>query len=266
MKVLISLIAIGIATSAVAAPSRTEVREVDGLFQNLSRLSGRVNQNNFAASRSEFQELRRRALERATEVCRGEAACLQQLRIQNRLGAVSCYFDRWDRQLNGTPANPNFRVTFEQHGRQLQTHRGDCEALITAIDDNGRRPTAQPRPDAAPDGAQATAAQASSQLRGLKPESCKWVSELPRRIINAPGCTTGSRNRICTGFVRCEQRGGGPRLIRLSTCRAEYCGASDQDAVRCTEDPGYSSSRPQGETRDTVSPDFNRRAGTAVSQ
>ncbi len=86
--------------------------------------------------------------------------------------------------------------------------------------------------------------------RNYKPESCVWAEDLPRRIVEGPGCNkTG--NRLCVGFVVCEQKTGGAKFVRMSTCSSENCG--DGAAVACTKQLGYGSRRPEDETKATVS-------------
>jgi hypothetical protein len=82
--------------------------------------------------------------------------------------------------------------------------------------------------------------------RNYKPDTCKWVSDLPRKIVNGPSCGK-TRSQICTGYVVCEQKEGGGKFIRMSTCGPDKCG--DEDAVRCTKDMGYFSIRPAGENK-----------------
>ena len=84
--------------------------------------------------------------------------------------------------------------------------------------------------------------------RNYKAETCKWVSDLPRKIVNGPSCGK-TRSQICTGYVVCEQKSGGGKFIRMSTCGPGKCGASDADAVSCTKDQGYWSKKPASETK-----------------
>ncbi len=84
--------------------------------------------------------------------------------------------------------------------------------------------------------------------RNYKVETCKWVSDLPRKIVNGPSCGK-TRSKICTGYVVCEQKTGGGKFIRMSTCGPDKCGGSDEDAVKCTKDQGYWSVKPASETK-----------------
>lgn len=84
--------------------------------------------------------------------------------------------------------------------------------------------------------------------RNYKAETCKWVTDLPRKIVNGPSCGK-TRSQICTGYVVCEQKTGGGKFIRMSTCGPGKCGASDADAVNCTKDQGYWSKKPASESK-----------------
>jgi hypothetical protein len=271
MKIITSTMLLVVSLNAFSdqlpVPSRDNVRRV---LNNLNR-------DSFANPRAVTEQVNREV----RAICDQDASC--SMSLQN---LASCFISRWTATpINGRP-NPRFNLTVDQHYQQWTTNNepiaNRCRKLldrdrtdpVTVEAALGARPAGGPGPrdpdsaDSPRDPAQrdpATAQAVGAQLRNIKPETCKWVSELPRRIINAPGCSASTRNRICTGFVSCVQRAGGVRLVRLSTCRAEHCGNGDENAVRCTQDMGYSSSRPQGETRDTVSPDF-RRSGSATAQ
>jgi hypothetical protein len=94
--------------------------------------------------------------------------------------------------------------------------------------------------------------------RNYKPETCRWVTDLPRKVVNGPGCGPKQRSKMCTGYVSCEQKQGGAKFIRMSTCSADKCGSSDEDAVRCTKDMGYYSMRPQGESKLFMTPSLKK--------
>lgn len=94
--------------------------------------------------------------------------------------------------------------------------------------------------------------------RNYKAETCRWVSDLPRKIVNGPGCSSKGRSLICTGYVVCEQKEGGGKFIRMSTCAADKCGASDADAVRCTKDQRYFSLKPAGESKLFMTPKLKK--------
>lgn len=102
--------------------------------------------------------------------------------------------------------------------------------------------------------------------RNYKAETCRWVSDLPRKILNSPGCTSKGRNLICTGYVVCEQKEGGGKFIRMSTCGADKCGASDADAVRCTKDNRYFSQKPAGESKLFMTPRVKKILSGASEQ
>lgn len=94
--------------------------------------------------------------------------------------------------------------------------------------------------------------------RNYKPETCRWVNDLPRKIVNGPGCGPKNRSKICTGYVICEQKEGGAKFIRMSTCSPDKCGGSDEDAVKCTKDMGYYSMKPQGEEKLFMTPELKK--------
>lgn len=88
--------------------------------------------------------------------------------------------------------------------------------------------------------------------RNYNAETCKWVSDMPRRIVVGPGCGGKSKSRMCVGYVVCEQKNGGGKFVRQSTCGADKCG--EGDAVKCTKDQYYFSTKPADETQQFVSP------------
>ena len=102
--------------------------------------------------------------------------------------------------------------------------------------------------------------------RNYVADSCRWVSDLPRKIVNGPGCGPKGRSRICTGYVVCDQKEGGGKFIRMSSCRAERCGPSDADAVRCTKDQGYFSERPAGEEKLFMTPRLKKILSSGASE
>jgi len=85
--------------------------------------------------------------------------------------------------------------------------------------------------------------------RNYNSSTCVWASDMPRRIVQGPGCSTAG-NQVCVGYVVCEQKTGGGKFIRMSTCGDENCG--EGDAVACTKQGGYSSRKPKDETKNTV--------------
>lgn len=78
-------------------------------------------------------------------------------------------------------------------------------------------------------------------------KTCYWVQDLPRKVVNGPGCGPKSRSKICTGYVNCKQKNGNARFIRMSTCGPDKCGSDD--AVSCTEDKKYFSRKPADESK-----------------
>lgn len=94
--------------------------------------------------------------------------------------------------------------------------------------------------------------------RNYKPETCKWVTDIPRKIVNGPGCSAKAPNRVCTGYVVCEQKQGGAKFVRMSTCRPEFCGSKDEDAVKCTKDLRYFSQKPKSEDKLFVTPKLKK--------
>jgi hypothetical protein len=86
--------------------------------------------------------------------------------------------------------------------------------------------------------------------RNYKPSTCEWVQDIPRKIIQAPGCSREG-TRICTGYVVCEQKVGGGKFTRMSTCSESLCG--DNSAAACTKEKGYDSWKPNLSQAETVS-------------
>lgn len=101
--------------------------------------------------------------------------------------------------------------------------------------------------------------------RNYDPESCEWVPDMPRRILQGPSCGR-TPSRICSGYVICNLREGEGRFIRMSTCSPELCGQGDAKA--CTKDRRYFSSRPTGETRNFMNRNLRDviRNGSSVRQ
>lgn len=69
-------------------------------------------------------------------------------------------------------------------------------------------------------------------------DTCVWSSDLPRRVIEIPGCSLNVKSKACVGYVICENKEG-VKFVRMSTCSAQNCG--DTDAVSCTKEKGYGS-------------------------
>jgi hypothetical protein len=101
--------------------------------------------------------------------------------------------------------------------------------------------------------------------RNYKAETCEWVSDLPRKIVYGPACGR-SANRICTGYVVCEQKVGGGKFVRMSTCGPENCGGTKQDAINCTKQQNYFSRRPMDEAKHFASPKLKKILSGATQQ
>lgn len=81
------------------------------------------------------------------------------------------------------------------------------------------------------------------QTGKFKTETCKWVSDMPRRLIFGPGCSTDRKAMLCVGYVVCEtDDASGAKFIRQSTCGSENC--SEANAVACTKQASYGSCQP----------------------
>lgn len=101
--------------------------------------------------------------------------------------------------------------------------------------------------------------------RNYNAETCDWVTDLPRRIVHGPSCGRYN-NSICTGYVVCDQKVGGGKFVRMSTCGPEYCGASKRDAVNCTKQGSYFSRKPADETREFVTPKLKKIFSGAIQE
>lgn len=101
--------------------------------------------------------------------------------------------------------------------------------------------------------------------RNYDPESCEWVPDMPRRILQGPACGR-TPSRICSGYVICNLREGEGRFIRMSSCSPELCGQGD--AKSCTKDRRYFSSKPSDETRNFMNRNLRDviRNGSSVRQ
>lgn len=86
--------------------------------------------------------------------------------------------------------------------------------------------------------------------RNYKPDTCVWVDDIPRKIVVGAGCSVEG-SRICIGYVVCEQKNGGGKFTRMSTCSEGFCG--DNDAVLCTKEKGFGSFKPAPEKAEFVS-------------
>lgn len=86
--------------------------------------------------------------------------------------------------------------------------------------------------------------------RNYKPDTCVWADDIPRKIVVGAGCSVEG-SRICIGYVVCEQKNGGGKFTRMSTCSEGFCG--DNDAVLCTKEKGFGSFKPAPEKAEFVS-------------
>jgi hypothetical protein len=91
--------------------------------------------------------------------------------------------------------------------------------------------------------------------RNYIPETCNWVPDLPRKISFLPGC---GKQGACIGFVVCDQKEGGAKFVRTSTCSPQHCGSTPRDAINCTKQPGYYTRKPAGEKYEFVSERLKR--------
>lgn len=89
--------------------------------------------------------------------------------------------------------------------------------------------------------------------KNYKPDTCEWVSDMPKRIAFGPGCGEGKKLKMCVGYVVCEQKEGEGKFIRMSTCSEGNCGEGKDAAVSCTKENGYGSRKPKDEVNFTVS-------------
>lgn len=155
-------------------------------------------------------------------------------KLRDELASESCKVDR--KLAKKTAA-------IENHNTQWAglSSPKSCEALI-ALDAGSTTPEVDTTPVVVEE------EDDEKSPRNYKAETCKWVNDLPRKIVNGPSCGK-TRSQICTGYVVCEQKTGGGKFIRMSTCGPGKCGASDADAVSCTKDQGYWSKKPASETK-----------------
>lgn len=133
-------------------------------------------------------------------------------------------------------------------------HPKNCQTLI----DQDKSPVKEPQTT--------TSSDDEKSPRNFRSDTCKWVTDLPKKIVNGPGCSLNSRSRICTGYVICDQKSGGGKFIRMSTCRPDYCGNTQRDAVNCTEDKRYFSEKPWGEEKMFMSPKLKEILSGASEQ
>jgi hypothetical protein len=90
----------------------------------------------------------------------------------------------------------------------------------------------------------------AESTRNYKPETCVWAEDIPRKIVMGKSCSAEG-SRICVGYVVCEQKVGGGKFTRMSTCSEGLCG--DADAAACTREGGYGSFKPKPKNAEFVS-------------
>jgi len=95
----------------------------------------------------------------------------------------------------------------------------------------------------------------------FRPETCRWVTDLPRKLSFLPGC---GGNGACIGYVVCDRKEGAGKFVRTSTCSPKFCGASDSDAVSCTKQGGYYTRKAKEEPKEFVSEKLKRIFSTGV--
>lgn len=196
------------------------------------------------------------------ELCRkhsgNEEVCLteeEKKELQDQSTGNNCYYDRRFQYLN---ASDKDKRTAPESSRHLEEWSAlpepkNCQTLLDKDKIIAVTPETPERPET-PVTTDDSVNEDENSPRNYKSVTCKWVNDLPRKIVNGPGCNSRSRSRMCTGYVVCEQKEGGGKFVRMSTCRAQYCGGSDEDAVRCTKDMAYFSEKPPGETKMFVTP------------
>jgi hypothetical protein len=117
---------------------------------------------------------------------------------------------------------------------------GDCNLLLAKDKESYQNVVIPPRVDV-PESVEGDKDIGANYV----PESCKWVPDMPRKLVYGPSC--GSNKPICTGYVSCDRKNGGGVFVRLSTCGAENC--SESRAVECTKQRYYFSRNPADETK-----------------
>jgi hypothetical protein len=221
-----------------------------------------TNQNRDSVRRA-IQENLDQVLRRHRELCgrfpRDADFCLTTERIRElreQAAGRSCFVDRRIKQATRLTRDAQEPIALAAHTEAwtaLSPKR--CQALLDGEGGGGQNAEGTGLTDQ------------ENARRNYDPSSCKWVADLPRRIVNAPGCNSTSRTRVCTGYVICNQLEGGGRFIRMSTCRPQFCGAGDQNAANCTKDLSYFSQKPPEEQREFLSPRLkNILSGQATEQ
>jgi hypothetical protein len=74
--------------------------------------------------------------------------------------------------------------------------------------------------------------------------SCRWVSDLPRKVLTAPGCSATNKTRVCIGYVSCKHKNSSMRFNRMVSCREDYCGEGTQEVLNCIKDSDFQLQNP----------------------
>lgn len=162
-------------------------------------------------------------------------------KLRDDLASESC---KVDRKLSKKTA---VITDHDKQWSEITTSPKSCQSLIALDAGVTVTPDTDVIPDVTPDDV-VVEGDDEKTPRNYKAETCKWVTDLPRKIVNGPSCGK-TRSKICTGYVVCEQKEGGGKFIRMSTCGPNHCGGTDADAVSCTKDQGYWSAKPASETK-----------------
>lgn len=89
--------------------------------------------------------------------------------------------------------------------------------------------------------------QEENQIVGdYKAETCEWAADMPRRIVQGPGCDKNG-SKICVAYVVCDRKSGAGKFVRMSTCSESNCGIGD--AQNCTKQLPYRSFKPDDESK-----------------
>ncbi len=100
----------------------------------------------------------------------------------------------------------------------------------------------------------------------LDASTCKWSEDGTRTILASKGCITdplkAKNNSVCIGEVICKRKSDPKIEFKwMVTCSSWKCGKAD--AVKCANDPGFSSMKPV-EVSTEVQKD--EKAGSATPQ
>lgn len=196
------------------------------------------------------------ACKNAKELCMEED---EKKGIEQDKNNSSCYFSRLHQLYNSPKADEQaFEEEISDESTKSKGKDVDCPKLLA--DDRKRFGMTEAVAVAPEVPAPKAAAEADDDEEiDFKPETCKWSQDLPRKVLACPGCEKGTDVWICTGYVICDPVDDSkPKLTRLSTCSSGMCG--NKDAVSCTRQQGYSSSKAEDAPRKTPS----KKVKTAV--